>query len=447
LVRLFIGLNPGGIPRFDQASVNTRVLLVAVALSIATGLAAGLLPALSASSPRITSGSRITGTHRSHLALIVFEIALSVVLLSGAGLLIRSYLNLQAVDPGFSPTVLTFQLSLDEHYPTQESHDAFHKTLLAGLQDTAGFTLVGASTGLPLNQDLGFGEVDVEGFGPTPELVEIFGATSDYRRAIGTPLLRGRDFTLGDLKSKNILVNKKFVASYLRGREPIGGRLSIGPHSSKTFSNKPDRYTIVGVLADTHYEDLAVEPKPALFQPTQSGDSYAIRSSLTPEQAASQIRSLVHSLDPALSVDVETMRRRISDTNARRTFQTSILSGFAFVAVALALVGLYGLMAYTVKQRTPEIGIRLAVGSPRSRILTLILAQGLRLTAAGLLIGLAAAFALTRLIHSWLFQIQPTDPLTFTLVPLAILGVSCAACLIPAWTATRIDPIQTLRQE
>jgi putative ABC transport system permease protein len=390
LVRLFIGLNPGGIPRFDRAAVDNRVLLVTVALSIATGLAAGLVPALSASSPRLGASNRVaTGVHRGHFALIVFEIGLSVVLLSGAGLLIRSYFNLQAVNPGFSPAVLTFQLPLDEHYPTQESHDAFYKTLLAKLQAAPSFTLVGASTGIPLTQDLGFGEVDVEGYGQTPELVEVFGATPDYRRALGTPLLRGRDFTAGDLKSKNILVNKKFVMSYLRGREPIGARLSIGPHSSKTFSNKTDWYTIVGVLADTHYEGMASDPKPALFQPTETGDTYAIRSTLPPAHVASQVRSLVRSLDPALSVDVETMRERIGDTNARRTFQTSILSGFAFVAVVLALVGLYGLMSYTVKQRTSEIGIRLAIGSPRSRILTLILSQGMRLTIYGLLIGLA----------------------------------------------------------
>ncbi len=440
LVRLFINLNPGGIPRFEQAAVDTRVLLVAVALSIGTGLAAGLPRALSASSPHVGAGSRVTVTHRSRFALIVFEIALSVVLLSGASLLIRSYLNLQAVNPGFSPSVLTFQIPLDEHYPTAQSHDAFYKTLLANLQATPGFKLVGASTEIPLTNDLGFAECEVEGYGKTPELVQVFGATPEYRQAIGTPLLRGRDFTATDVKTENVLINKKFADSYFRGRDAIGGRLRL--------EGTPSRWgTVIGILADVRDQDTAAEAKPTLVGPVEDGDSFAVRTNLPAAQAASQIRSLVRSLDPALVTDIKTMRERIALTNARRTFQTYILSGFAFVAVTLALVGLYGLMSFTVKQRTAEIGIRLAIGSPRSRVLSLILSQGLRLTAYGLAIGIAGALGLTRLINSWLFEVNPIDPLTFTLVPLAILGVSCAACLFPAWSATRIDPMLTLRQQ
>jgi predicted permease len=440
LVRLFINLNPGGIPRFNQASVDTRILLMAVALSIATGLAAGLLPALSASSPRVGAGTRVTATHRSRFALIVFEIALSVVLLSGAGLLIRSYFNLQTVNAGFSPSVLTFQISLDEHYPTPQSHDIFYKSLLAKLQATPGFTLVGASTEIPFTNDLGFAECEVEGYGPTPELVQVVGATPKYRQAIGTALLRGRDFTPADFKTENVLINKKFSDSYFRGRDAIGGRIRL--------KGTPARWeTVIGILADVRDQDIAAEAKPTLVQPAEDGDSFAVRTALPAIQATSQIRSIVRSLDPALITDVKTMRERIADTNARRTFQTSILSGFAFIAVVLALVGLFGLMSFTVKQRTSEIGIRLTVGSPRSRILILILSQGMRLTAYGLLIGLAAALVLTRLVRGWLFQVKATDPLTLTLVLLGTLGVACAACLAPAWNATRIDPAETLRRE
>lgn len=440
LVRLFVNLNPGGIPRFEQASVDTRILLIAVAISIVTGLAAGLLPALSASSPRVGAGNRVTATSRSRFALIVFEIALSVVLLSGAGLLIRSYLNLQAVNPGFSRSVLTFQISLDEHYATPQSHDSFYKSLLVKLQTTVGFTLVGASSEIPLTNDLGFAECEVEGYGKTPELVQVVGATPQYREAIGTPLLRGRDFIPTDIKAENVLINKKFSDSYFRGRDAIGGRIRLG--------GTPARWeTVIGVLADVRDQDIAAEPKPTLFQPAEDGDSFAVRANLSATQAASQIRSVIRSLDPALSTDIKTMSERIADTNARRTFQTSILSSFAFVAVVLALVGLYGLMSFTVKQRTTEIGIRLAIGSPRSRILTLILWQGMRLTTYGLLIGLAAAVVLTRLVSSWLFQVKTTDPLTFFLVLFAVLGVAAAACLVPAWSATCIDPVETLRRE
>ncbi len=440
LVRLFISLNPGGIPRFEQASVDTRMLGVAVALAIATGLAAGLLPALSASSPRVGPGNRVTATHRSRFALMVFEIALSVVLLSGAGLLMRSYLNLQAVNPGFSPSVLTFQISLDEHYPTPQSHDIFYQSLLAKLQAVPGFQFVGASTEIPLTNDLGFAECEVEGYGQTPELVQVIGATPEYRQAIGTPLLRGRDFTPADVKTENVLINKKFSDSYFRGRDALGGRIRL--------AGTPARWgTVIGVLADVRDQDIAAEAKPTLVAPVEDGDSLAVRTDLPVAQAASQIRSLVRSLDPALITDIKTMRERIAATNARRTFQTSILGGFAFVAVVLALVGLYGLMSFTVKQRTTEIGIRLAIGAPRSRVFTLILWQGVRLATYGLLLGLAAALVLTRLLSGWLFQLKATDPSTFALVLLAVLGVACAACLVPASHATRIDPVETLRRD
>ncbi|MBV8832222.1 MAG: ABC transporter permease [Acidobacteriaceae bacterium] len=440
LVRLFIKLNPGGIPRFEQASVDTRILSIALALSIGTGVAAGLLPALSGPSLRAGAGNRVTATHRGRFALIVFEIAVSVVLLSGAGLLIRSYLNLQAVNPGFSRSVLTFQISLDEHYPTAQAHDIFYRSLLAKLQATSVFTLAGASTEIPLTNVLGFAECEVEGYGRTPELVQVIGATPKYREAIGTPLLRGRDFTPTDVKTENVLINKKFSDSYFRGRDPIGGRIRL--------TGAPPRWgTVIGVLADVRDQDIAAEAKPTLVQPAEDGDSFAVRTNLPPAEAASQIRSLVRSLDPALSTDIKTMGERIADTNARRTFQTSIMSGFASIAVVLTLAGLFGLMSFTVNQRTNEIGIRLAIGAPRSSILTLIVSQGIRLTTYGLLIGFAAALALTRLVSSWLFNVKAIDPLTSALVVLATLGIACAACSVPAWRATRIDPVQTLRRE
>ncbi len=237
------------------------------------------------------------------------------------------------------------------------------------------------------------------------------------------------------------MINQRFAQMYLRGHNPLGAKIRFG-----TVDDRPWR-TVIGVTATFATSPSKNNPSPLLLLPVEVGDSFAVRSSLPAHLAATQARSALHSLDRAVKLDVGTMHERVSESNARRTFQTSLLTAFAAIAIILALVGLYGLMSQTVKQRTPEIGIRLAIGSPRSRILTLILAQGLRLTTYGLLIGLAASYALTRLIHSWLFQIQPTDPLTFTLVPLAILGVSAAACLIPALSATRIDPIQTLRQE
>ncbi|MGH9625024.1 MAG: FtsX-like permease family protein [Bryobacteraceae bacterium] len=193
---------------------------------------------------------------------------------------------------------------------------------------------------------------------------------------------------------------------------------------------------------------LAKPVKPQIIMPFGGGNYFAVRYSIPVQQAIREIRTALRSLDPTLAPDnMHTMGDRIDRSNARRRFQTALLTGFAGLAVFLALAGLYAVMSYSVKRRTAEIGIRMALGSPRSRVLRLILSRGLGLTALGLLIGLGGAFALTQIVSSWLFGIQPTDPVTFVLVPVFILAVACLACLIPAWNATRIDPIRTLRQE
>jgi putative ABC transport system permease protein len=185
-----------------------------------------------------------------------------------------------------------------------------------------------------------------------------------------------------------------------------------------------------------------------MFQPADSGNNFALQCGIPSEQVIKQARAALHALDPVLVLEgVHTMRERMDDSTARRRFQTSLLTGFAAMAVALALVGLYGLMSYTVKQRKSEIGVRLAVGSSQAQVVALILSQGLRLTAYGLFIGLIGAFALTRLVKGWLFGVNALDPATFVAVPLLILTVACCACVIPAWQATRIDPIQALRAE
>jgi putative ABC transport system permease protein len=451
LLHLLIGLNPGGIPRFDSASLDARALALAVFLSLAAGVAAGLFPAISASRPSISDllkrgGSRVArGSHRGRHALIVLEVTLSVVLLTGSGLVIRSYLKLQAVDPGFSPSTLTLTLDLDEHYATAESQTAFYQRYLEKLQSLPGLKYVGASNSLPLTNHDSMTFAEIRGFGASSEMVETRSITPDYRKALGTPLLRGRDFSLQEVTANSpvVIINAKFAEMYFHGRDPLGGqvRTGIGDLSKSSW------LTVIGVVGDVRHMAIDVPVKPQMFQPASVGNNFAIRSALPARLVAGQARGALRSLDPTLTLDIKTMHERIQISNARRTFQTSLLTGFAVIAVALALVGLYGLMAYTVKQRTSEIGIRLAIGSPRGRVLSLILSQGLRLTTYGLLIGLTASFALTRLVSGWLFAVQSTDPLTFALVPLLLLVVSCGACLIPAWGATQIDPIQTLRQE
>ena len=450
-VHVLTSLNPGDIPRFDTAAVDGRALLVAVTLSILTGVVSGLFPAISASGSEInhllrSGGAQMGGNaNRGQFALIAVEVALSVLLLVGSGLLIRSYLQLAAIDPGFSPATLTFKLNLDERYSKPEQRTAFYKSFLAKLRTIHGVEYVGASSVNPLaGESVTFAEI--QGFGRTPEVVNIRSVTPAYRKALGTPLLRGRDFDLRDVTSKASLaiVNEAFVKKYLTGRDPLDKQVRIGMGDL----SKMPWLTIIGIVANIRHSKLEEAGRPALFQPADSGDNFAIQCRIPVVQVLTQARAALRSLDPALALEgAHTMRERMNESNARRTFQTSLLTGFAAIAVALALIGLYGLMSYAVKQRTREIAIRLAVGAPRVRILQLVLSQGLKPAALGLFIGLATALALTRLLTSWLFEIKATDPLTFVAVPAFVLLVAALACLIPAWTATRIDPIQPLRNE
>ena len=452
-VRVLIRLNPGGIPRFDSATLDGRVLIAAVSLSIATGLASGLVPAISASRANVIDllkrGSRgIAGlSNRGRFALIVLEVALSVILLAGSGLLIRSYVQLAAVDPGFSPLTLTFGLRLDQRYSSPEQQEAFYRMFLEKLANIPGAIHVGASTAMPLSGRESLTFVEIRGLGRAKEMVEFRAVTPGYRQALGTALLRGRDFDAHDPSSKTsvAIVNQRFAATYLQGHDPLSSEVRvgmIGGLSAKPWSR------IVGVVGDIRHNTLEETSQPQIFLPADNAEGFAIQSSLPVQQVIDQVRAQLRSLDPVLTLDnIGTMGQKMTGSNARRRFQTALLTGFAAIAVVLALIGLYGLMSYTVKQRTAEIGVRLAVGSSRGRVLRLILAQGLRLTAIGLIIGLAGAFALTRLVSAWLFGVQATDPVTFIAVPLFVLVVACCACIIPAWSATRIDPIQALRQE
>ena len=387
-VRLLTTLNPGNIPRFDSTNVDGRALAVALFLSIGTGLVVGLAPALAASRPAVNDllkkgGNRIAGGYGGgRFALIVLEVALSVILLAGSGLLIRSYLQLEAVDPGFSPATLTFNVELDERYNKPELQERLYKNFLQKLQGIQGIRNAGATTSIPLTDTNSATFAEIRGFGRSREMIESWSATPDYRRALGIPLLLGRDFDAHDVSAKPpvVIVNKSFADAYFHGRNPLGGqvRTGIGDFSGSTWS------TVIGVVGNTRHNTLEEASKPQLFQPALSGNNFAVRCILPVPKVISQARQALRSLDPVLTLDgVHTMGERIQQSNARRRFQTSLFTGFAVIAVALALVGIYGLMAYSVKQRTTEIGVRLAIGFSRARILSLILSQGLRLQAMG----------------------------------------------------------------
>ena len=452
LVRVIVTLDPGGIPRFEQAGVDYRVLTFAVVLSMVAGALAGIAPAFLAGRANVNvllrSGGRgiLHGFVSARSALIVAEVALSVTLLSAASLLIRSYLKLASADPGFSPETVTFKIDLDERYSTPERSAQFYRNILSKVRETPGVLHAGESNGLPLTGWESVSEVEIEGVGAVKQVVQGRSITPDYRQALGITLLRGRDFTDQDVATHRqvALVNQQFVSSYLAGRDPIGARIRFGIGNS---AGAP-WMTVVGVLAKMAHNSLEDREQPMTFVPASEGNNFAIACRVPPEQMTSQIRAVLHSTDPVLTMaDVRTMRERIKASNSRRTFITALLTGFSVAAVALALAGVYGLMSYLVRLRRAEIGVRLALGSPRSMIVRLILLQGLRLAGLGVAGGTCFALLSARLLTKWLFDVSPTDTLTFVLMPLAVLSVACVGCLLPASEATRVDPVEVLRSE
>ena len=338
-VPLLVRLNPGGIPRFDSAAVDGRMLLAAVMLSVAAGVVSGLAPAISASRNNINELLRVGGnrgvagtSNRGRFALIVVEVALSVVLLAGSGLLIRSYLALAAVDPGFSPATLTFRLKLDERYNKPEQRTAFYEKFLDKLQNMSGVKYAGASNSTPLSGHESVTFAEVRGFGRPKEMIETRSATPDYRRALGTPLLRGRDFDRHDINAKSpvAMVNQHFVHDYFQGRDPLEGQIRIGIGDLA----KTRWATVIGVVENVRHNSLEEAGKPQIIQPADSGDNFAIACSAPAAQVITEARAALRSLDPVLTLEsIQTMSERISEGNARRRFQTTLLTGFAAIAV------------------------------------------------------------------------------------------------------------------
>jgi putative ABC transport system permease protein len=458
-IRLLLRLNPGNIPRLNETSLDPRVLLFALAISLFTGVVFGILPALGVSRTNLSEllkqgGNKgiLGASKRWRHALIVGEVALAVVLLTGSGLLIRSYVNLQNVSTGFSDSALTMHVALDSRYSKPEQRSTFFHSVLNRLGALPGVTAIGAADALPLSHMEEMAEFTVEGYSnKTGQLVDSRFATDNYFETIGTPLVAGRFFTQADQTPKApavVIVNEAFAKAYFPGGSAIGGHMCLCYFTS----GAPSWPTVVGIVADTRFSNLENAPPPQVYTPFWRQDSdqayIAVRTPLSPARIIPEIRSAVASIDPTLAVaDIATMDQRVSEASALRRFQTSLFGVFAAVALFLAAIGLYAVMAYSVKQRTPEIGIRLALGAQPSNILKLIVAQGMTLTILGICIGVAGAFALTHLLSTVLFGIAPTDPATFIVVSAVLLSVSLLACYIPARRAMRVDPMVALRYE
>jgi predicted permease len=457
-----LALMPAEIPRVHAVDLNLAVLGFAVGLALLTGLFFGIVPALAASRTNVNdtlkeggrSGMQSREHNRVRATLVVVEVALAMVLLVGAGLLLRSFRRVLETDPGFQPEhVLTASLSLpDSQYKADAQVRNFYQRLMERLRQLSGVQMAGGSTDLPLKA--GWNHLfTAEGYQPPPGANLNFCNHSvilgQYLQTMGVPLLRGRYFTEQDRDGSThvLIVSQSLASRYWPNRDAIGKRLKWGPAESK------DAWlTIVGVVGDVKQSTLEVETTPHTYEPflqnTGSSLSVAIRASGEPASLSSALRSTVWAVDPQLAVaQIQTMDQVISESTTPRRFNLFLLAGFASLALILSAIGIYGVIAYSVVRRVHEIGVRMALGAQRRDVMRLVVGQGLVLLGIGVLVGILGTLALTRSLESFLYGIRATDPVTFACVVVILAGVALVACYIAARRATKVDPIIALRYE
>lgn len=454
-------LNPGDIPRMDDARLDLRVMGFVVFVTVLTSVLFGMLPSLSATRINLaeflkSSGMRGVSGDRRRVrdGLAVAQIALLVVLLTGTGLLLRSYAKVLSVPTGFSAATVTADVQMSSQYGNAHKRRAIFGDLIERLKSAPGVHTVGVVNELPLSDSESLSTLFVEGYpNEKQQLVEERGITQGYLSAMQTPLLQGRDFSDEDVSGHRLvaIVNEAFAKKYFANEDAIGRRIRTGADASSPW------VTVIGVARDVRYMGLETAAIPQVYrsfwqvewnESSIVGAYIAVRSSLPQDAVVAEIRAAVKAIDPTLAIaDVHTMRELVSQATARRRFQTTLLAVFSGAAMLLAIVGVYGLLAYSVKERTAEIGIRMALGSSKTGVVRLILQEGLTLLGVGLAIGLTTALFCTRLLTRFLYGVPAVDPLTFVLVPVSLFVATLAACLVPAYRAAAIDPMNALRHE
>ena len=466
-VQALIAIASESVPRTDEVSVNVAVLVFTFAVSVLAGIIFGLVPALASSKVNLhlslkESGKAATGGSgsRTRYLLVASEIALALVLLISAGLMINSILHLINVDPGFdSKNVLTARIMLPQSkYPEHQQVDAFYKQLLERIEALPGVTSVGTVTVLPLSGLNSNASFEIEG---RPRASDQVVQNADYRmvsrgyfRTMGISLLEGRDFEESDQESAPgvVIINDTMARIYWPDEDVIGKRINLGVPGSPWL-------IIVGVVKDVKHQGLDVRPNPQMyFLHSQNAYSTAlgvwrstalvIRTASDPQALIGGIKSEVQSIDKDLPLaKIQTMEQVMSSSIARSRFTMVLLATFALVALVLAAVGVYGIISYVVTQRTHEIGIRMALGAQPRQVLKLVVGQVVVLAIAGVIMGLGLAVASTRVMANLLFGVSTTDPITFIVISLLLIGVSVAASLVPARRAINIDPMEALRYE
>lgn len=460
---LLVRLAPENLPRLDQIRIDGSVLGWTALVSLITGLVFGLTPAWQSSrlnlNEALRDGGRNTteslGKRRWRNLFVITELALAVMLLTGAGLLIKSLWRLQQVDLGIRPEqVLTMQLALrGQRYEKPEQVRDFSSRLIEQTRSLPGVRAAAVSNSLPPDDTDFSSDFTIEGRAATsnkePQIAYFTKVSPEYFQALGIPLRSGRSFTGADTADapQVALINETFQHRFFPGEDPIGKRLNLGN------AREPDWNQIVGVVGDVKYNGVADDVQPALYLAAQQSPMWGIALVINcdvadPLSLTTAVQREIRKLDPELPVtQVSTMEQRLSKAIAEPRFRTTLIAMFAAVALVLACVGIYSVISYSVTQRTHEIGIRMALGAGRRDVLMLVIGQGAWLAIIGVASGWGGAFALTRLMASLLFGVKPTDTTTFIGVPLGLICVALLACYIPARRATRVDPLVALRYE
>jgi putative ABC transport system permease protein len=438
--------------------IDAVVFLFTLAISLATGILFGLAPALKAARTDVhdalKAGGRGIASGRSFTrsVLVVAEVALSMILLVGAGLLIRSFARLSHVDPGFdAPHVLTMQLATAGRFPADQKFIEFNLDLLERVRAVPGVEAAGTSHFLPLGRIIpgtGFWRTDQPrpAHGEEP-ITEVLVVMPGYFAAMNVPIIRGRVFEDHDRAGRKphfVVINQTAARQFYPNENPIGKMLTV------QWGDDP--YEIAGVVGDVHQAAIATAPKPGVFisnlQEPSGPSNLVVRTHGDPKLLTQAIGREVHAIDPEIAIsDVKTMDEYVSASVAAPRFNTILLGAFAALALVLAAVGIFGVISYSVAQRTQELGIRRALGADSWSVMRLVLAQGLGLAGIGLAIGLAGAFAVTRMLESLLFGVTSTDPLTFVAVGATLIMVAALASYLPARRAASVDPMVALRDE
>jgi putative ABC transport system permease protein len=461
IVSLFPASFP--LPRAHEISVDGRVLACTAAVSIGSGIFFGLLPGLQAGRGRVADvlsagGRAVSAGSRARSVLVVGEVTLAVVLVVAAGLLVRSLAHLYAIDPGFRPErVLTARMLLVlSTYQEPARRAAVVQQMLERLRAVPGVRAAGSIHFLPLSgQESGTGVRRLDRPEPPPGERPVAGTyvvAPGYFRAMGIPVLAGRDFEERDgfQTPRVAMVNQSFVRQFFPGEDPLGKRLRV--EWSFPGDDRAPEFDIVGVVGDTRHAALQVEPVPTVFlhqaQEPAFLASLVVRTTDDPLAAAAALREQIRAVDPEQGVlSVQTMDDVLADSVARPRLQALLLGAFALLALLMTCLGLYGMLAYAVEQRRRELGLRVAIGAAPRAILGLVVGQGLRLTATGLVIGVVLALAMTRFLAALLYGVRPTEPTVFLGVAVLLLAVAAIASFAPARTAMRLDPAVVLREE